>query len=305
MKTGLTLEHFFIAMGAFLAVVAVRLAMNQGHPKRWGSAAFWLLLAVTTGAGNKLPNELTGWMVLAMGVLAATGQVASPIFKTDVKAQAARAAKLGNRLLVPILLVPAVAIVGGYFIGSQLALGVGCLLGMAVALVLTKDSPKAAASEGGRLLELLGWALILPQALAALGGIFAKAGVGEEVAKIVSISLPVGNPLVAVVAYCGGMVLFTVMMGNAFAAFPIMTLGVGLPFIVKAHGGDPAIMGVFGMTSGYCGTLLTPMAANFNIVPARLLELRNDYAVIQAQAPFAALIWIFNVTVMALCVYPK
>jgi uncharacterized membrane protein len=108
---------------------------------------------------------------------------------------------------------------------------------------------------------------------------------------------------VAVVAYCGGMVLFTVMMGNAFAAFPIMTLGVGLPFIVNAHGGNPAIMGALGMLSGYCGTLVTPMAANFNLVPVRLLELKDDFAVIKAQAPFAAAIWIFNVVVMAACVY--
>jgi len=113
----------------------------------------------------------------------------------------------------------------------------------------------------------------------------------------------VQHPLVAVVAYCAGMALFTIMMGNAFAAFPVMTLGVGLPFIVQQHGGDPAIMGALGMLSGYCGTLLTPMAANFNLVPVRLLELRDDFAVIRAQAPFAAAIWVFNVVVMYLCVY--
>jgi uncharacterized membrane protein len=99
------------------------------------------------------------------------------------------------------------------------------------------------------------------------------------------------------------MVIFTVMMGNAFAAFPIMTLGVGLPFIVKANGGDAAVMGALGMLSGYCGTLVTPMAANFNVVPVRLLELRNDWAVIRAQVPFAVAIWVFNVVVMAACVY--
>ena len=114
---------------------------------------------------------------------------------------------------------------------------------------------------------------------------------------------PLQFPLVAVVAYCAGMALFTILLGNAFAAFPVMTLGVGLPFVVKAHGGDPAVMGALGMLSGYCGTLVTPMAANFNIVPVKLLELRDDYAVIKAQAPFGAAIWIFNVVTMYLCVY--
>jgi len=64
-------------------------------------------------------------------------------------------------------------------------------------------------------------------------------------------------------------------------------------------------MGALGMLSGYCGTLVTPMAANFNLVPVRLLELRDDFAVIRAQVPFAAAIWIFNVVVMYLCVYPS
>ena len=303
MSTGLTLDHFFGVMGVFVAVMAARIALNRGHPRRWGSAAFWLMLAVAMGAGKLLPAEFVGWLVLLMGALAAAGQVAAPAFQSDGIAKQALAARLGNRLLIPVLLVPVVAIVGSFFIGSQIALGLGCLLGIGAAMGVTKEGPKAPVEEGGRLLELLGWTLILPQSLAALGGIFAKAGVGEEVAKLVSISLPVSDPLMAVIAYCGGMVLFTVMMGNAFAAFPIMTLGVGIPFIVHVHGGNPAVMGVFGMSSGYCGTLLTPMAANFNIVPVRLLELQDDYAVIKAQAPFAAAIWIFNVVMMYLCVY--
>ncbi len=303
MSTGLTLEHFFGLIGLFLGLVALRIARNAAHPKRWGSAAFWLLLAVVIGAGKLLPHELAGWLVLTLGGLVATKQVAAPVFASEGETLEGRARQLGNRLLVPILLVPLIAVAGSFVTGSQIALGVGCLIGAAVALWVTQDSPAAPVQEGGRLLELLGWALILPQSLAVLGGIFAKAGVGEEVAKLVAAGLPVGHPLVAVLAYCGGMVIFTVMMGNAFAAFPIMTLGVGLPFIVQAHGGNPAIMGALGMLSGYCGTLLTPMAANFNIVPVRLLELRDDWAVIRAQAPFAVAIWIFNAAVMALCVY--
>ena len=42
-------------------------------------------------------------------------------------------------------------------------------------------------------------------------------------------------------------------------------------------------MAAIGMLSGFCGTLMTPMAANFNIVPAALLELADRNAVIKAQ----------------------
>ena len=50
---------------------------------------------------------------------------------------------------------------------------------------------------------------------------------------------------------------------------------------------NPAVMAAIGMFSGYCGTLMTPMAANFNIVPAALLELEDKNAVIRAQVPTA------------------
>ena len=92
-------------------------------------------------------------------------------------------------------------------------------------------------------------------------------------------------------------------MGNAFAAFPVITLGIGLPFIVQQHGGNPAIMAAIGMLCGYCGTLLTPMAANFNVVPVMLLELKDKNAVIKAQVPIALTILAANILLMYCCVY--
>jgi len=106
-----------------------------------------------------------------------------------------------------------------------------------------------------------------------------------------------------VVAYCLGMALFTICVGNAFAAFAVITGGIGLPLIVVQHHGNPAIMAAIGMLSGYCGTLLTPMAANFNLVPAILLELSDKHGVIKAQAPMATVILGVNLLLMWLCVY--
>jgi uncharacterized membrane protein len=92
-------------------------------------------------------------------------------------------------------------------------------------------------------------------------------------------------------------------MGNAFAAFPVMMAGIGLPLLVGRHGADPASLGALGMLTGYCGTLLTPMAANFNIVPAVLLELSDTNAVIRAQVPTALALLMFNVILMAVLVF--
>ena len=74
-----------------------------------------------------------------------------------------------------------------------------------------------------------------------------------------------------------GMVLFTMIMGNAFAAFPVMAAAIGVPILIHGAGGNPAVIGAVGMLAGFCGTLMTLMAANFNIVPAALLlELKDQ-----------------------------
>jgi len=183
---------------------------------------------------------------------------------------------------------------------------VSLMLGAAVAvllgLLLLRQPPRAAIDEGRRLMDTVGWAALLPQMLAALGAVFALAGVGPVIGELAG-RLAIGGPYASVVAYGLGMALFTMIMGNAFAAFPVMTAGIGLPLVVQAHGGDPVAMGAIGMLSGFCGTLMTPMAANFNLVPAALLELHDRHAVIKAQLPTALALLAFNIALMALVVY--
>jgi uncharacterized membrane protein len=87
------------------------------------------------------------------------------------------------------------------------------------------------------------------------------------IGDLVTLYLPVDSRLAAVAVYCLGMAGFTMIMGNAFAAFPVMTAGIGLPVVIGTFGGDPAVVCAIGMLSGFCGTLMTPLAANFNLVP--------------------------------------
>jgi uncharacterized membrane protein len=315
----LGLEFFYIVAGLFLLFVAGRIAADRTHPKRRGSALFWGLLAVTFLGGKWLPSVAVGYMMLAMVALAATGRLGFATgATTSPEERAASARRLGNRIFVPALLIPATAVVGTLGLSkvhwddwwlldsvntTVISVCLGAVVAAVVGLRLTRAPAVTPAEEGSRLLQTVGWALILPQFLAALGGIFSKAGVGAVVAELVAHALPTQFPFVAVVAYCLGMALFTICMGNAFAAFPVITLGIGLPFIVQQHHGNPAIMAAIGMLSGYCGTLLTPMAANFNLVPAMLLELRDKHAVIKAQVPLALGILAANIALMYLCVY--
>ncbi len=317
--TLLGLDVFYVVAGVFLLLVAGNIASDPTHPKRWGSALFWGLLAVTFLAGKVLPPVAVGYMMLAMVALAATKRLG---FAGKAQASGEERAHstdlLENRIFAPALLIPVTAMVGTWALGRLHVWGVslldpanttvaavclGAVGAIGLAAGLTGARPATPVEEGSRLVQTIGWALILPQFLAALGGVFSKAGVGPVVAELVARALPTQIPFVAVFAYCTGMALLTMCMGNAFAAFPVITLGIGLPFIVHQHAGNPAIMAAIGMLSGYCGTLMTPMAANFNIVPAMLLELKDKNAVIKAQMPIGLTILVANILLMYSCVY--
>jgi uncharacterized membrane protein len=186
---------------------------------------------------------------------------------------------------------------------TLVALGIACVVAAVAACRLTRQTPWSAVEQSRRLIDAIGWAAILPLLLATLGSVFAAAGVGDAVAGLVRAAIPVENRMLVLVAYAVGMVLFTMIMGNAFAAFPVLTAGIGLPLLVQLHGADAAPLAAIGMLSGYCGTLLTPMAANFNLVPAALLELRDPNAVIRQQVATALPLLACNIVLMYFIVF--
>ena len=84
------------------------------------------------------------------------------------------------------------------------------------------------------------------------------------------------------IAYGVGMALFTMVMGNAFAAFPVMAAAIGLPLLVHGYGADPAPGRGDRYACGFLRHADAPMAANFNLVPrGRLLDLKDRSGVIQ------------------------
>ena len=94
----------------------------------------------------------------------------------------------------------------------------------------------------------VGAACLLPQLLGALGSVFSEAGVGEVISNMISSVVPKGNIVIGVIIYVFGMVIFTMIMGNAFAAFTVITAGIGVPFVIM-QGGNPAVIGALGMTA--------------------------------------------------------
>jgi uncharacterized membrane protein len=315
----ITMDTIYYILGIIVALVAIRIALDKKHPNRLGSSLFWGIFSITFLFGNVIPPFYIGCLVLVMVLIASFNKVTkSNEQEAPDEERASHASRLRNKVFLPAILIPLFTIIGTLLLGkvkfgkillvdpakvTLIALAIGAIIAFFSAMFITRAKWSVPVQEGSRLLQAVGWAVILPQMLAALGGIFAKSGVGKVVADLVGEVLPTQYAFVAVLAYCLGMMLFTIVMGNAFAAFAVITGGIGLPLIVQMHGGNPAIMAALGMFAGYCGTLLTPMAANFNIVPAMLLELKDKHAVIKAQWPIALGVFIMNMLLMYVFVY--
>jgi uncharacterized membrane protein len=310
----ISLEFVYVLMGAMLAGVAVVCLRDRASRKRYNNAVFWGAYAVTFLVGSRLPDVVNGALVILMVCVAAFGGLAAPPPEEAGPAQReASACRWGNRLFVPALTIPAIAMAGTFGLkklswgGAPLvdarqvtlvALAIGILAALAVGIAMLRPRLTTPIIEARRLLDAVSWAAVLPQMLAALGAMFALAGVGPIIALLIERWIPLDSPLVVVATYTVGMAVFTAIMGNAFAAFPVMTAGIGLPLIVHRFGGSVVVMAAVGMLSGFCGTLMTPMAANFNIVPVALLELPDQNAVIKVQIPTALILLAANTAIM-------
>ncbi len=306
----ITLQWLYIFAGLMFAAFAILGATDRSNPKRFGNAAFWGLMAVSLLAGDELGDFGNGLLVLSLAGLAGfhfLGKGQPPT--TDAGQREAFSARFGNRLFLPALIIPITALVGSLAYNytplggagwiepkreTYVFLGIGVLLALAVIYAWLRPPALAPLQEGRRLIDAIGWAAVLPQMLAALGVLFAAAGIGDAIGALSGMVIPEGNLLITVAIFTVGMALFTMIMGNAFAAFPVMAAAIGVPLLIVQHGGNPAVIGAVGMLAGFCGTLMTPMAANFNLVPAALLELKDQYGVIRAQIMTALPLLLFN-----------
>ncbi|HXW52074.1 MAG TPA: DUF979 domain-containing protein [Candidatus Acidoferrales bacterium] len=311
-------EWIYWLAGAFFLGTGVEIAIDQTHPKRWASSAFWALLGISFFYGSfvkVLPVWPLGLVVIALAIIAGTGLTGPGTVRTTTEAQRETSArKIGDALFVPALTIPVVTILFAVGISkivvngqpllakgqeTLVGLGVSVIVALIVGTILLRPSPTfVSLREGRRILESVGWAVLLPQMLTVLGGLFTQAGVGTAVGAIAQHVAPEHSRTVAVIAYALGMALFTIVMGNAFAAFPIMTAAIGWPILVVRLGAHPAPMFAIGMLAGYCGTLCTPMAANFNLVPPALLGMKDKYGQIKVQIPTAIALFAVNVCFM-------
>ena len=298
--SNILLEIFYIMIGLYMATTMIFTLKDKNHKTRIGTALFWGIVSVIFIFGKLIPSTIIGALIIVIAVLSALKQINIGTLKQlDSTFTQLKADKLGLKIFIPSLTIAIVAMIIAQFtpFSGTVAIGIAATVALLLTFAITKAKPIEYIEDSNRMFQSVGVFAILPQLLASLGALFTAAGVGDIISNIISGVIPDGNRLAGVIAYCVGMAIFTAIMGNGFAAFSVITVGIGVPFVF-AQGGDPIVCSALALTAGFCGTLLTPMAANFNMLPAALLEMKDKNGVIKAQAPFALVLLTIHISLM-------
>ncbi len=295
------LELVYIFIGIICIYTAVRNLRDKHNPSPYGTFVFWGSVGVVIAFGRWIPSLINGVLILLMSSaailrLVKPGEDLSPT-EEQTKAKFDR---IGLKIFIPALSIGgfslAFALIGW---NALVGTGVGVIVAMVILMFFAPDNkPKVFFDDAARFLSVVGPTSMLPPLLAVLGSIFTMAGVGDIIADIVGSIIPQGNINLGIVVYALGMMLFTMIMGNAYAAITVMTVGIGAPFVLNL--GASPVIAMLALTCGYCGTLLTPMAANFNIVPVAILDMKDRWGVIKNQILPALFMIVFQIIYMIL-----
>ena len=296
------LNVVWLIIGLITIYAGIKNLLDKENPSRVGTAVFWCSFGIVCGFGTWLPAKVSGALVLIMCL--------PPIFKkvkigkvdNPTKEHTEKQFKtIGLKIFIPAFSVAVCSLFFALF--SNMSSMVAITLGVVVAMILLiaydskQNKPVVFLKDSERFLGITGPLSMLPQLLGCLGGVFTAAGVGDVVAQLVEKIVPKGNVNIGIIVYAIGMVLFTMIMGNAFAAITVMTVGIGAPFVL-AYGANPVVIGMLALTCGYCGTLLTPMAANFNILPVAILNMKDRWGAIKNQVLVAIFMLVFQICYM-------
>lgn len=297
------LEVLYILMGIVVVYTGVKNLLDKSNPNRFGTAMFWCILGILLIFGRWLTPLTSGVLILIMTLPAIFKRVSkgkSNLPTTDYIKKMSD--KLGLKVFIPAFCIGIFAIIFALAtdLGALVGVGVGVFAAIIILMFFSKENtPAVFLNDASEMLGTVGPLSVLPMLLASLGAVFTSAGVGEVISSAVKMIVPEGNVNVGIIIYAVGMMLFTMIMGNAFAAITVMTVGIGAPFVL-AQGANPALIVMLALTCGFCGTLLTPMAANFNIVPVAMLEMKNKYGVIKNQVFIALFMLVFQIVLMIL-----
>lgn len=295
------LEMLYLIIGLICIYTAIANLRDKGNQKRYGTFVFWCTLGLMFVLGPWIPSLYTGILMCVMVAVPILHRVSRGTQPDPSEEEAEKNyRKIGMKVFIPALSIGVFALAAALFtsISPLVGMGVGVFAAVIILMIYSRDNkPKVFLQDCRRMMDIVGPLSMLPTLLAALGSVFTAAGVGDVIAQMVSNVIPSGNLVVGIIVYAVGMAIFTMIMGNAFAAITVMTVGIGAPFVLSL-GADPVVVGSLALTCGYCGTLCTPMAANFNMVPVAVLEMKDKNGVIKKQVLIGIIMLILQIIYM-------
>lgn len=295
------LEVLYLIIGLICIYTAIANLRDKGNQKRYGTFVFWCTLGLMFVLGPWIPSLYTGILMCVMVAVPILHRVSRGTQPDPSEEEAEKNyRKIGMKVFIPALSIGVFALAAALFtsISPLVGMGVGVFAAVIILMIYSRDNkPKVFLQDCRRMMDIVGPLSMLPTLLAALGSVFTAAGVGDVIAQMVSNVIPSGNLVVGIIVYAVGMAIFTMIMGNAFAAITVMTVGIGAPFVLSL-GADPVVVGSLALTCGYCGTLCTPMAANFNMVPVAVLEMKDKNGVIKKQVLIGIIMLILQIIYM-------
>lgn len=295
------LEVMYCLIGLISMYVAFKNLKDKENKNSVGSFIFWFDLGVMFVLGKWLPALVDGILLIIL-VLPPILKKVSPGNEPEptLEEMEQNNKKIGAKVFVPAVCIGLFALLAAFFtkISPLVGMSVGVFVAMIILRIYSKsNTPSVFLKDCRRMMDVVGPLSMLPMLLAALGAVFTAAGVGDVISSLVSNIIPAGNVTIGIIVYAIGMAVFTMIMGNAFAAITVMTVGIGASFVLK-YGADPVVIGSLALTCGYCGTLCTPMAANFNIVPVAILEMKDKNGVIKKQVLVAVVMLVVQIVMM-------
>ena len=295
------LEVLYLIIGLICIYTAIANLRDKGNQKRYGTFVFWCTLGLMFVLGPWIPSLYTGILMCVMVAVPILHRVSRGTQPDPSEEEAEKNyRKIGMKVFIPALSIGVFALAAALFtsISPLVGMGVGVFAAVIILMIYSRDNkPKVFLQDCRRMMDIVGPLSMLPTLLAALGSVVTAAGVGDVIAQMVSNVIPSGNLVVGIIVYAVGMAIFTMIMGNAFAAITVMTVGIGAPFVLSL-GADPVVVGSLALTCGYCGTLCTPMAANFNMVPVAVLEMKDKNGVIKKQVLIGIIMLILQIIYM-------
>ena len=159
------LDAVYLLAGLMFGAFALQHALDAAAPRRWANTAFWGAYAATFLFGSALPDAVaTASSCCVMVVLAGLGRIGGAKATAGTpEERRAGALRFGNRLFVPALVIPAVALLGTLFLKDAtlggrpivdpkqvtlVSLALGVLVALAVAYALLRP-PARRAADGG------------------------------------------------------------------------------------------------------------------------------------------------------------